>query len=89
MWLMTKYDGSSRIYYRAKPNTWFDEGTLVSLIDDYSDTQAICGKHNKACGWGLFEGIKDGKLDEEVCSFCEFELAAVINDVKILKAEFD
>ena len=44
----------------AKADTWFDEATEAHLI----------GKP-----WGdaaLFEGIKDGKRDEEVCALDEF-----------------
>jgi hypothetical protein len=53
--------------YKAKPDTWFDDGTIVELIDDYrSTTPAIPN-----CG--LFRGYKDGKLDEELCDFDEFE----------------
>ena len=47
--------------YIAKANTWFDEGTEVRLIDRYSEE------------FGLFIGMKDGKEDEEVCRFDEFE----------------
>lgn len=43
---------------------WFDEGTEVKLIDDYRPE-----------GWdsGLFEGFRNGVLDQEVCTFDEFE----------------
>lgn len=50
--------------YRAKPNTWFDEGTEVKLVDDY--------RPKLPCG--LFCGLQDGKLDEEICSFNEFKI---------------
>lgn len=61
--------------YVAKPDTWYDEGTSVKLIDDYGN------------GTGLFRGVRtcknpasEGKnkkvgqkyLDEEVCLFEEF-----------------
>jgi hypothetical protein len=43
--------------------TWFDMGTEAKLLDDYRpDLNA-----------GLFLGIKDGKPDEEICGFDEFE----------------
>lgn len=44
---------------------WYDAGTEVELIDDYrlEDTPMDCG---------LFRGLRDGKTDEEVCSFDEF-----------------
>lgn len=51
--------------YIAKPDTWFDAGTDVTLIDDFSDH-----------GWmiGLFGGLRHGRRDEEVCRFEEFEV---------------
>lgn len=62
--------------YRAKPDTWFDEGTLCELIAD--------GRPQ----WnsGIFTGIRTSKgspelhpkgekyEDEELCSFDEFEV---------------
>jgi hypothetical protein len=41
---------------------WYDAGTEAYLLDDYRP-QGDCG---------LFIGIKDGKVDEEVCAFDEF-----------------
>ena len=54
------------VCYISKPNEWFDEGTVVKLIDDYRSTP----------GWdcGLFCGFRNGKIDEEVCTFDEFEI---------------
>lgn len=55
------------IKYITKKDQWFDEGTEAKLIDDYRDEKQpgfICG---------LFEGIREGRLDEEVCNFDEFE----------------
>ncbi len=49
--------------YVAKPDTWFDTGMKVKLIDDYRPVVNI----------GLFRGYHHGKLDEELCSFDEFE----------------
>ena len=46
--------------YISKGN-WFDKGTEAELIAD-------CVVH------GLFRGIKDGKEDEELCPFEEFEI---------------
>lgn len=47
--------------YIAKPNTWFDEGTEAKLLAD--------------CGFfGIFEGIREGKPDEETCLYEEFEV---------------
>ena len=43
--------------------TWFDEETIVRLIDDYRP------KINS----GLFIGFCDGLIDEEECSFDEFK----------------
>ena len=47
--------------------TWFDKGTEAILIDDYS-------LENPKYTFGLFFGVKDGKPDEEVCQFEEFEI---------------
>ena len=47
----------------AKQGTWFDAGTVVELVDDYRPQMNA----------GLFRGLKDGKMDEEVCSWEEFE----------------
>ena len=41
---------------------WFDKGTEAKLISKYRS------------GWGLFEGIRDGKEDEEICTFDEFDM---------------
>lgn len=42
---------------------WFDENTIAILIDDY---------RNRGLEAGLFLGTRNGKLDEEICSFEEF-----------------
>jgi hypothetical protein len=44
---------------------WFDEGTRVQLIDDYR-------KSEPPYDAGLFRGYRNGKIDEEVCTFDEF-----------------
>jgi len=62
--------------YKAKPDTWFDAGTTVELIDDYRDSKP--GKPFGKCG--LFRGYKDGKLDEEICPFDEFEIVEEIEN---------
>lgn len=49
--------------YIALPDTWFDAGTVAELIDDY---------RGDGFDFGLFRGIRDGQLDEEVCLFSEF-----------------
>ena len=55
--------------YIAKKDEWFDEGTEATLIDDYRlSTSAPFDS-------GLFLGIHNGKPDEEVCSFDEFDIA--------------
>jgi hypothetical protein len=53
--------------YIALPGTWFDAGTEAILLADcrQSDTGLI--------GVGLFEGIHNGKPDQEMCGFDEFE----------------
>lgn len=43
--------------------TWFDKGTEATLIDDYRPQMPS----------GLFSGLKDGKPDEEICGFDEFQ----------------
>jgi hypothetical protein len=50
--------------YIALLNTWFDVGTIAELIDDY-----------RADGLdsGLFSGWRNGRADEEICGFDEFE----------------
>jgi hypothetical protein len=64
----------------AKLNTWFDEGTEARLEDDYTNGleksrwQCSCGGNHLTCGMGLFSGLKNDKLDEEVCTFCEFDI---------------
>ena len=49
--------------YVAKNNEWFDAGTIVALIDDYRPDMKS----------GLFIGMKNGSLDEEICPFDEFD----------------
>lgn len=61
-----------RVKYIALPDTWFDEGTEVKLIDDYRNNDAMF--FNRSLDAGLFEGLVDGCLDQEVCPFDEFEL---------------
>lgn len=51
-----------KIKYIAKKDTWFDEGTEAELICECGPYQAV------------FKGFKDGKLDEELCSFEEFDI---------------
>lgn len=50
----------------AKKDTWFDEGTSAKLLTDCS------GGTFK--GHGVFEGFRNGKKDEELCDFDEFEI---------------
>lgn len=67
---MNKNFKGGNMRYKAKPDTWFDEGTTVKLVDDYRD-----GRRDTPFGEaGLFRGYKDGKLDEEICPFDEFEI---------------
>lgn len=49
----------------AKKDTWYDEGTEAKLLFVMTNVQPY---------GGLFSGIKDGRLDEEGCSFDEFEI---------------
>jgi hypothetical protein len=50
--------------YFAKPNEWYDPFFEVELVDDY-----------RPDNWnaGLFRGLRNGKVDEEICPFEEFE----------------
>jgi hypothetical protein len=64
-----------RIKYISRKDEWFDEGTEVKLIDDYRDNDAMF--YNRGLNSGLFEGLKDGKLDQEVCCFDEFDIIEV------------
>ena len=57
------------IKYVAKPDNWFDAGTEVKLIDDYSNPPG-----NVLEGAGLFEGFRNGSMDQEICLFEEFEV---------------
>ena len=44
---------------------WFDEGTEAILLDDI---------HVDVAPQGIFEGYHDGELDEELCTFDEFDI---------------
>ena len=47
--------------------TWFDKGTEAKLL--FKTSEFADGT------WGgLFEGIKDGLVDEEMCASDEFEI---------------
>ena len=45
---------------------WFDKGTEAELIDDYRGWNSLEA--------GLFEGVREGKPDQEVCNFDEFDI---------------
>jgi len=49
-------------YYISK-GEWFKEGIVALCLDDYRPD----------INSGLFRGFKDGRQDEEVCTFDEFE----------------
>lgn len=51
--------------YIALPNTYFDKGTEVDLVDRI-DNQS-----------GLFFGLKNGHFDETICRFKEFKVRYV------------
>lgn len=51
-------------FYVSRWGMWFDYGTVVLLLDDYSNYS------DKPMG--LFLGLVDGTRDEEVCNFDEF-----------------
>jgi len=52
--------------YIARPNTWYDAGTVVELIDDY--------RPQWKCEFSLFRGLRNGRKDEEICCFDEFDI---------------
>ena len=56
-------EGKKEVTHIAKPGEWFDEGTFVELIDDYRPDMDA----------GLFRGYRNGRIDEEVCPFDEFD----------------
>lgn len=62
--------------YIAKPDTWFDDGTEAKLIEYLytSSKQWIDGEEYPGCDCGLFEGICEGKIDQEICGYDEFEI---------------
>lgn len=64
-----------QLKYISRKDEWFDEGTEAKLIDDYRDNDAMF--YNRDLNSGLFEGLKDGKLDQEVCCFDEFDIIEV------------
>lgn len=45
--------------------TWFAKGTECELL-------FYCEEGPD--GWGLYRGMKDGQIDEELCSNDEFEI---------------
>ncbi len=49
--------------YYLSGGWWFDEDTYARLIDDYRPDMDS----------GLFIGFHEGKIDEEICSFDEFD----------------
>lgn len=59
--------------YITKPNKYFDAGTEATMLGEswevYADYDEIC-----PCRVAVFQGIKDGKPDEEVCSVDEFDI---------------
>ncbi len=61
--------------YKAKPNTWFDENSEAELIEDYRADKL------NPLNCGLFCGYRNGKLDEEICLFEEFEIVKEKSDV--------
>ena len=59
--------------YIAKPNTWFDEGTEITIIDDYNQ-ELWNAEFNCWSAHVLASGLKNGKYDEEMCCMYEFEV---------------
>jgi len=57
---------------------WFDKGTEAKLICQYLWKYGTNGgKDESDVDVGIFEGIKDGKLDEEDCHFNEFDIMEI------------
>ncbi len=57
----------------AKPDTWFDEGSEVKLVDDYRNPSGVT-RFNPLDESGLFEGFRLGRIDQEICLFEEFDI---------------
>jgi hypothetical protein len=68
---MNKID-FKKIKFVARPNTWYDEGTIATIDDDVFDM-----KYTSA----LFNGIKDNIEDGEICSIFEFDWIGENNEV--------
>ncbi len=52
----------------------FDAGTEAHLVHGTGCFWRVGDDWNDPASWaGIFEGIRDGKPDEEVCRFDEFE----------------
>ena len=72
--------------YKAKPDTWFDEGTEAVPVTDFWECYIKPGEFD--CSYigqplnpeyikteaACFCGMKDGKSDEEICCVDEFEI---------------
>ena len=63
--------------YIAKNDTWYDEGTEAEFIGALIEAYDFDGTYSPS---GLFRGIKDGKIDEEMCCFDEFEVIEIPDD---------
>ena len=53
--------------------TWFDKDTEAKLIG-LTGSGRVGAPNGPRSVSGLFKGYRDGSLDEEVCSFLEFEI---------------
>lgn len=66
---MTECEAVERLFatatFTAKAGEWFDAGTTPKLLN--AMYLLVSGQ---PCG--LFEGLRGGKPDEEICSFSEF-----------------
>ena len=52
---------------------WFDEDTEVELLVDFGIPENQAYAPGQA---GLFRGLRNGRIDEEVCGFDEFNTIA-------------
>ncbi len=59
----------------SKKDQWFDVGTEAEITQDTEFDVVHCSNCGKSCKSAIFLGYRRGDLDEELCSFCEFDIA--------------
>ncbi len=55
----------------GEDQVWFDAGTEAELLIDFRKTGQVPAMGPTDSG--LFKGIKDGHVDEEICAMDEFD----------------